>query len=103
MEYTEGIKIIERQIDNYKLNDAIELADKLLQNYPQKEELLCLMGKIYTRQQKYGDAQNIYLKVLEINEDNNVAKTSITMIDNILKIRRTFYYENTYTDDDLYQ
>ncbi|ALO13732.1 putative PEP-CTERM system TPR-repeat lipoprotein [Salinivirga cyanobacteriivorans] len=89
-------------IENYNLEEALHEIDEILKQNSQDIDALCFKGKILTKQQQYGDALNIYKHVLRIDPDHEKATTSINMINNILKIRRTFYFENTYTDDELY-
>lgn len=103
MKYSEAIKAIEDFIDLYLLDQAMDLVDKVIESQDNKIELLCYKGKIYSRKQEYREALNIYNKILDIEKDNEVALTSIQMINNILKIRRTFYFENPYTDEELYE
>ncbi len=89
-------------IEQYKLENAMQEIEGILSEDSNDIDALCLKGKILTKQQQYGDALNVYKHVLAINPNFEKASTSINMINNILKIRRTFYFENTYTDDDLY-
>lgn len=102
MQYSETIKKIEALIGRYKFEKALESIKKLTEEQGETTELLNFKGKIYTRQQQYGDALNTYNRVLGIDPQNKIAKYSIKMINDILKISRTFYFENPYTDDDLY-
>jgi cytochrome c-type biogenesis protein CcmH/NrfG len=102
MDNRERIEIIESLIENYKLDEARDKLFNVLDIDNKNIEALILLGKIETKKQQYGDALNTYQKVLEIEKENEKAQTAIKMINNILEIRRSFYFENTYTDDDLY-
>ena len=102
MDNHQTIEIIKNLIEEYKLEEAHNQIIELLSSDNHNIEALLLLGKIETKKQQYGDALNIYNKVLEVDKNNEQAIASINMIDNILEIRRSFYFENTYTDDDLY-
>jgi lipopolysaccharide biosynthesis regulator YciM len=102
MDIQQRIKIIEELIEDFKLDVAEKQLTTHLKSESNSLEMLLLLGKIKTKQQQYGDALNIYNNILEEDNNNEKAKTAINMINNILKIRRSFYFENTYTDDDLY-
>ena len=102
MDNRRTIEILENLIDKYKLEEAQKQIEDILYTDSQNIELLLLLGKIKTKQQQYGDALNIYANVLSLDNNNEQARVSIKMINNILEIRRSFYFENTYTDDDLY-
>lgn len=102
MDIKQSIKIIEKLIESFDLKEAENHVEAFLKNNSNCIDILLLHGKIKTRQQQYGDALNIYNKILENDNNNEKAQAAIDMINNILKIRRSFYFENTYTDDDLY-
>jgi predicted Zn-dependent protease len=102
MDIQQHIKILESLIDNYQLKEAQEKVSDLLAKYPREIDFMLVQGKIQNKNQQYGDALNTYRAILAIDKDNEKAQAAINMINNILKIRRSFYFENTYTDDDLY-
>lgn len=102
MQYSETIKEIEVLIDKYEFIKCLALIQQSIKEFGEKTELLNLKGKIYTRQQHYGDALNVFNQVLIAEPQNEIASYSIKMINDILKISRSFYFENTYTDDGLY-
>lgn len=102
MDKQSRIEKINNLIEQYELDAALKLIAGELEHNKDDVEVLCQKGKILTKMQQYGDALNVYKQVLDINPGFEQAETAITMIDNILKIRRTFYFENTYTDDELY-
>ncbi len=97
------IEKIESLIKKYQLNEALELIEETLSKNSDQIEVLCLKGKIMSKKQQYGDALNIYKYVLQLSPENEKAKSSIKMINDIMAIRRSFYFENTYTDDELYE
>lgn len=102
MDNHQRIEKIEGLIEQYQLDSATELIENGLNDNNNNLDLLCLKGKILTKKQQYGDALNIYNHVLNIDPAHQKASTAIKMINGILEIRRTFYFENPYTDDDLY-
>ncbi|PLX21858.1 MAG: hypothetical protein C0599_07460 [Salinivirgaceae bacterium] len=102
MDIHQNIKILESLIESYQLDEAQEKVSDLLSTEPQNIDLMLILGKIQNKKQQYGDALNTYRAILDIDKDNEKAQAAIKMINNILEIRRSFYFENTYTDDDLY-
>jgi len=97
--------ILERAIeayDDFRLDEAEEL---LLESIDKKEGALDVtlsyLGRIKYKNQKFGEAINCYNRALEINPDNDFAKTGITLINQITAIGNSFYFENAYTDDEL--
>lgn len=97
-----SIEKIETLVEDYHIEEALELVDSLLIKNPNNIQLLLIKGKIMSKKQEYNIALRTYISVLEIENDNKEALSSIELINNILRIRRTFFFENAYTDDDLY-
>ncbi len=97
------IEKIDNLIEDYKLEEALKLIEEALAKKDKDLDILCLKGKIMSKKQQYGDALNIYQHVLQLSPENEKALSSIKMINNILSIRRSFYFENTYTNDELYE
>lgn len=90
-------------IRNYKLEEALELLEQLILNDPNNLEILLPLAKLHSRTQKYGVAMNYFQKVLEIEPQNSEAITGLQLIKNILQLTNNYYYENPYTDEDLYE
>ena len=67
-----------------------------------KVDLLMSRGDCYIKLRKFGDALRDYRNALNIDAENVTAKTKIGMVENILSIENTFYYENAYTDQSLF-
>ena len=88
--YEKCISYISKKIDNISSDDKFLL------------DLLLLRGDVYRKFNKLGDALRDYRKVVSIDENNQIAKTKICLVENILSIENTFYYENAYTDSDLF-
>jgi len=93
----------ERLFKEYKLDEARELLDFVLTNDPDNKEALILLGKIHARTQNFGPAINCFNKVLTLDPENLEALTGLKLIQNILQLTNNFYFENAYTDDDLYE
>lgn len=87
----------------YKLDEAQDIFESLLENDNDNVEVLVHLGKIHSRTQNYGVALNYFNKVIELNPNNSEAKTGLVLINNILQLTNNFYFENAYTDDDLYE
>lgn len=86
----------------YKLEEAKEAFEFLVKNNTNLIDSLVYLGKTNARIQNYGEALNNFNKALELQPDNIQAKTGITLTQNILQLANNYYYENPYTDDDLY-
>lgn len=101
MKDTVKVKYIEELIADKKLEAAIEY----LTNELEKEaniEFLLQRGDIYRKIQAFGKALSDYRNALQIDPDNKIAATKLAMVENILSIENTFYYENAYTDETLF-
>ena len=92
---------IEKLIDEYRLDEALEALNARLKSEKSVKNLL-LGGKITMMQQKYGDSLNFFIK-LEIEPNNIEAQSKISSIRGILNITNSFYFENTYLDSSLYE
>ena len=86
-----------------KLDEAKEKFEKIVEIEPKNDEAYYYLGKIQNKFQNFGQAINFYNKSLELNPDNEHVKQSIGIVNNILNISNSLYYENPYTDDDLYE
>ncbi len=88
---------------NYKLDKAKELLEELLTKDSQNlVKINILLGKINAKSQNYGDALNCFNNALELEPSNEQAKTGLQLTQNILQLTNNLYFENAYTDDDLY-
>lgn len=86
----------------YKFDEAQVLFEQILSEEPNNQEALVFLAKIHAKTQNYGAALNCYNQVLQFDASNSEALTGIKLIKNILQLSNNFYYENPYTDDDLY-
>ncbi len=87
---------------NFKLDESEQLLQQIIKKDKENLEALVFLGKVYSRKQNYGKATNYFNKALILDKDNLDAKIGIDLINSILKLSNNYYYENPYTDDDLY-
>ncbi len=87
---------------NYKLDESREMLENIIESDSDNVDALIILGKIHSRTQNYGVSMNYFNKALEIQADNQDAIVGIKLIKNILQLTNNYYYENPYTDDDLY-
>jgi Tfp pilus assembly protein PilF len=99
---TEKLQTAIKLFRNFKLNEAEKLLKHILKTDTENIEALVFMGKVYSRKQQYGEATNYFKKALNLDKNNLDAKVGIDLINSILKLSNNYYYENPYTDDDLY-
>jgi len=59
-------------------------------------------GRILKKQHRFGDALNAYNRALAIDPDHTKAKAGIFLVNSILSIENNLYFENSYTDEGLY-
>jgi len=86
----------------YKLEEAQLAFEQLLEEEPGQIDALVYLGRIHSRTQNYGEAMNCYQQVLDKYPENSSAKTGLQLIKNILQLTNNYYFENAYTDDELY-
>lgn len=87
----------------YKLDEAQVEFESILEEDANHIDALVYLGRIHSRTQNYGVSLNCFNRVIELDETNSVALTGIQLIKNILQLTNNFYFENSYTDDDLYE
>ncbi|HAZ03877.1 MAG TPA: hypothetical protein DD653_14315 [Marinilabiliales bacterium] len=97
------LKESEKLYNEFKLDEARELLELVLKEQSDHKEALLLLGKLHSKTQDYGQAMNCFNKVLLAEPGNNEATTGLQLIKNILQLTNNFYFENAYTDDDLYE
>ena len=97
--FQEAVNLFEEN----KFDEAKEKFEKVVKIDPNNDEAYYYLGKIQNKFQNFGQAINFYNKALELNPDNEHVKYAINIVNNILKISNSLYYENPYTDDDLYE
>lgn len=80
MDISEAKKLFEQN----ELNKAIEILNELISVNSSETQALLLRARIYYMRQQWGDAINDYCSVLEIEPENQEAKSGIEMAENIL-------------------
>lgn len=71
---------IENQIDNGQIDQAIAHCKHILQTYPKHIDSYRLLGKALLEKQKYGDASDIFQRVLSSVPDDFVSHIGMSMI-----------------------
>ncbi len=74
------IRKIENQIDNSQIDQAIAHCKHILQTYPKHIDSYRLLGKALLEKQKYGDASDIFQRVLSSVPDDFVSHIGMSMI-----------------------
>ncbi len=80
MDITEAKQLFEKN----ELNKAIEMLTEMILVNSSDVHSLLLRARIYYKIQKWGDAMNDYCSVLEVDPNNQEAKSGIEMAQNIL-------------------
>ena len=80
MQITEAKQLFELN----ELDKALEMLDKIVLEDASDFHSLLLRGRIYYKMQKWGDAMNDYSAVLEIDPENQEAKSGLVMARSIL-------------------
>lgn len=75
---------VKQLFEQNELNKAIEILNEIISVNSSEIQSLLLRARIYYKMQKWGDAMNDYCSVLEIDPDNQEAKSGIEMAKNIL-------------------
>lgn len=97
---------IQELINQEKFDECISYISDILKNEQINNdktiELLSQRGSLYKKLNRFGDALRDFRSIVAIEPNNTPAQTMISMIENILSIENTFYYENAYTDETLF-
>ena len=97
--FKEAVRLFEEN----KFDEALKKFEQVVEIDANNDEAYYYLGKIQNKFQNFGQAINYYNEALKINPDNEKVKNAITIVNNILNISNSLYYENPYTDDDLYE
>jgi tetratricopeptide (TPR) repeat protein len=73
-----------RLFDLNESNKALEILNDIISIDTTDIQLYLLRGRIYYKMQKWGDAMNDYSAVLELQPENQEAKTGLEMAKSIL-------------------
>lgn len=96
------LKEAQEYLNAERFNETIDFVLQQLKSNPDNIDLLMLLGKGYFKMQKFGEAKNIFNQILNLDGENKEAFVYIELIERIITITRNYYFENTYTDDQLY-
>ncbi len=72
---------IQTNIDQNKIDVAIEQLGELIKENPGDDKLYYLMGNAYRKQENWQMAINSYLEAVEINPDNPAAEAKDMLLD----------------------
>jgi tetratricopeptide (TPR) repeat protein len=103
MQQLNQLSIIETLVRQFKANEALLIIEGLLENGQACADVYFWRGKIYQQQQQYGLALNSFENALMHDANHQGAITGINMVNAILQIVNSYYYENPYTEDTLYE
>jgi tetratricopeptide (TPR) repeat protein len=80
MDFKEANQLFEQN----ELGKAMEILDQLILGNPSEIQSLLLRGRISYKMQKWGDAMNDYVAVLELEPENAEANSGLEMAKSIL-------------------
>lgn len=78
------IKEVIELYESNKLDEAFEILVESIKSKPEDESFHLWIGKIHFKKGEWGLAINAFNKVLEINPDNQEAKSSAEMASSII-------------------
>lgn len=74
------IREIDKQVDGKRYDEAIAHSRYLLQTYPKHIDVYRLLGKAFLESQRYGDAADIFQRVLSAVPDDFVSHAGMSII-----------------------
>ena len=80
-ELLNGAKIL---FEQDQLGDTLEIVNEIILNSNDNCDAFLLRGRIHYKMQKWGDSINDYYAVLELDPENQEAKSGIEMAKSIL-------------------
>jgi nicotinate-nucleotide adenylyltransferase len=78
------LKEAKRLFDQNELVSSLETVSKIILNDDNNRDAFLLRGRIHYKMQNWGDAMNDYYSVLELDPENQEAKSGIEMAKSIL-------------------
>lgn len=81
---TEQFQRAKQLFEQNSLVESIEVLNQVIFDDPFDCQSVLLRGKIYYKSQQWGNAMNDFASVLEIEPENQEAKTGLQMAKNIL-------------------
>lgn len=70
--------------EEHQIDEALRILDKCIEENSADIPSLLLRARIFSKSQKWGQAMNDYLAVLELEPDIQEAKTGLALAQNIL-------------------
>lgn len=86
-----------------KYSELLEYIEQCSSEVCNDPDIIYFYGKILKKFNRFGDALNAYNRALELDPEHKFAKAGIAVINSILNIENTLYFENAYTDEALYE
>jgi tetratricopeptide (TPR) repeat protein len=80
--------------------EAVALLDKEIKARPDDEDLFFWRAELFYKLNRYGQAMNDYMRVLELNPSHKEAAGKIDIIKTILRYHNTDIYASPNTDMD---
>ena len=74
------MKLIDDLIEHQKLDEAISHCRRVLEAYPKHLETYRLLGKSYLEAKRYGDAADIFQRVLSASPDDFVSHIGMAIV-----------------------
>jgi cytochrome c-type biogenesis protein CcmH/NrfG len=78
------ISELKQMVEQNELSKSLKILNDLIFVNSADIQVLLLRGRIYYKMQKWGDAMNDYSSVLELDPENQEAKSGLEMAQNIL-------------------
>lgn len=91
---------IEKYINNQEYTKALEELTECILNNKDDIELYVLRGDIYYKKQEYAKALNDFNKVLKSEPSDQIIKSKVNMIKDILKFQALDIYASTNLNKD---
>ncbi len=82
------------------IKDSLRVLSEKLERNQCDVDLLCERAELFTKLQRNTDAINDYLRILEIDNNNQKAKVKLEMLRTITRYVNTDIYANTNTNMD---
>ncbi len=80
--------------------DLLSEITELIAQLPGQEDIYFARAELFYKLNRYGEAINDYMRVLEINPENREAAGKIDILKTILRFHNTDIYANPNTDMD---
>ncbi len=78
------MKEILKHIENQKYQEAFDLVEELLKNKPENLEILCAKAEILKKLNKFSDAVNQYIQIIEKYPDYKKAQVEKDLLHTVM-------------------